>query len=112
LGNVGAGGAFGVQVLFLNTHFLERNFLFVEDVARAFDTVLHKAEVGHVYNIGGTNEKTVLQVGMLMKPRRLLTSGMQVAHDLIRLMGYENRKDELMTFVEDRAFNDFRQENV
>ena len=33
-----------------------RNFLYVEDVARAFDCILHKAEVGHVYNIGGTNE--------------------------------------------------------
>ena len=33
-----------------------RNFLYVEDVARAFDCILHKAEVGRVYNIGGTNE--------------------------------------------------------
>src|SRR3546814_12199438 len=33
-----------------------RNFLFVEDVARAFDIVLHKAEVGQINNIGGTNE--------------------------------------------------------
>ena len=29
-----------------------RNFLFVEDVARAFDCILHKAEIGKVYNIG------------------------------------------------------------
>lgn len=39
-----------------------RNFLFVEDVARAFDIVLHQAEVGQIYNIGGNNERTNLQV--------------------------------------------------
>jgi UDP-glucose 4,6-dehydratase len=33
-----------------------RNFLYVEDVARAFDCILHKADIGRIYNIGGTNE--------------------------------------------------------
>jgi UDP-glucose 4,6-dehydratase len=69
-----------------------RNFLYVEDAARAFETVLHQGEVGHVYNLGGTNEKTV----------------MQVTHDLIRAMGLADHKDELITYVEDRVFNDFR----
>merc|ERR1719221_2267691 len=39
-----------------------RNFLYVEDVARAFDCILHKAEIGKVYNIGGSNEQSNLAV--------------------------------------------------
>ena len=34
-----------------------RNFLYVEDVARAFEVVLHKGTIGKVYNIGGSHEK-------------------------------------------------------
>jgi UDP-glucose 4,6-dehydratase len=30
-----------------------RNFLYVKDVATAFDTIMHKGTPGHVYNIGG-----------------------------------------------------------
>ncbi|WIA14780.1 hypothetical protein OEZ85_003264 [Tetradesmus obliquus] len=37
-----------------------RSYLFVEDVAAAFDTVLHKGEVGKVYNIGTEKEHSVL----------------------------------------------------
>lgn len=69
-----------------------RNFLFVEDVARAFEIVLFKAEVGMIYNIGGTNEKTNLEV----------------AQQLIKLSGYEGPAADRMTFVEDRVFNDLR----
>jgi dTDP-D-glucose 4,6-dehydratase len=39
-----------------------RNFLYVEDVARAFDTILHKGLIGNIYNIGGTNEFSNLEV--------------------------------------------------
>ena len=33
------------------------NFLYVEDVARAFDTILHEGSTGSIYNIGGTKMK-------------------------------------------------------
>jgi len=69
-----------------------RNFLFVEDVARAFDCILHKAEVGRIYNIGGSNEQ----------------SNLEVAKQLIRVMGLEAQESALITFVPDRAFNDLR----
>mmetsp|Transcript_7495 Transcript_7495/g.31012 ORF Transcript_7495/g.31012 Transcript_7495/m.31012 type:complete len:356 (+) Transcript_7495:62-1129(+) len=69
-----------------------RNFLFVEDVARAFDVILHKASVGKVYNIGGSNE----------------VSNIDVAKTLIKVMGLEDRRDQLISFVPDRAFNDLR----
>lgn len=69
-----------------------RNFLYVEDVARAFDCILHKGRVAHVYNIGGSNE----------------VSNLQVTRDLLRLMGKEAEEDELVTYVPDRKFNDLR----
>ena len=31
-----------------------------------------------------------------------------MAKDLIRLSGYAGREDEMITYVEDRVFNDFR----
>ena len=69
-----------------------RNFLYVEDVARAFDAILHKGVVGHIYNIGGENEQP----------------NVQVAKDLIRILGLEDKEKELITYVPDRKFNDLR----
>lgn len=68
-----------------------RNFLYVEDVARAFEIVLFRGEVGSIYNIGGSNER----------------QNIEVAKDLISLLGYKD-PSEMMAFVEDRAFNDLR----
>jgi len=69
-----------------------RNFLYVEDVARAFDVILHKGEIGHIYNIGGNNE----------------ISNIQVAKDLIRILGKKDSEEELISYVPDRKFNDLR----
>jgi len=69
-----------------------RNFLYVEDVARAFDVILHKGEVGHIYNIGGTNE----------------CANIDVAKTLIKILGKEKEEDEYITYVPDRKFNDLR----
>jgi len=71
-----------------------RNFLFVEDVARAFEIVLFKGVVGEIYNIGGTNER----------------KNIDVARDLLTLANYRTQEEQaaMMTFVEDRAFNDLR----
>eukprot|EP01038_Epipyxis_sp_PR26KG_P012124 gene12124-16231_t len=70
----------------------KRNFLFVEDVARAFEIILFKSKVGNIYNIGGSNERTNLEV----------------TKDLIKLFGAQDREASLLTFVEDRVFNDLR----
>jgi dTDP-glucose 4,6-dehydratase len=70
----------------------KRNFLYVEDVARAFEIILFKSKVGLIYNIGGTNER----------------ANIDVAKDLIRLSGHETKEKDLLTFVEDRVFNDLR----
>ena len=43
------------------------------DVASAFDKILHQAVEGHIYNIGGSNEVSVLQVAKdLMRQGEIL----------------------------------------
>eukprot|EP00557_Chaetoceros_sp_GSL56_P008778 CAMPEP_0176498564 /NCGR_PEP_ID=MMETSP0200_2-20121128/12393_1 /TAXON_ID=947934 /ORGANISM="Chaetoceros sp., Strain GSL56" /LENGTH=346 /DNA_ID=CAMNT_0017896789 /DNA_START=94 /DNA_END=1134 /DNA_ORIENTATION=- len=69
-----------------------RNFLFVEDVARAFDYILHKGQEGLIYNIGGKNE----------------LPNIEVAKTLIKILGKENEMDDYITYVPDRKFNDLR----
>lgn len=69
-----------------------RNFLFVEDVARAFDCILHKGQEGLIYNIGGKNE----------------LPNIEVAKTLIKILGKEKEMDDYITYVPDRKFNDLR----
>ncbi len=77
-----------------------RNYLYVEDVARAFDVILHRGKVGDIYNIGGSNE----------------VSNVDVARALLRLMGLVERAGGSLSaaeaahiiFVPDRPFNDLR----
>lgn len=69
----------------------QRSFLYVDDVARAFDVILHKGKNGAIYNIGSHYEFTNVDVCKM-------------------LLKIFNFKDEAkyITFVKDRAFNDFR----
>ena len=43
-----------------------RDWLFVYDHCEAIDTVLHKGKFGEVYNIGGHNEKTNMEITKLI----------------------------------------------
>ena len=43
-----------------------RDWLYVYDHCSAIDTVLHKGRVGEVYNIGGHNEKTNIEITRLI----------------------------------------------
>jgi len=70
-----------------------RNFLHLDDVVNAFDTILFNGVIGEIYNIGGSNEKTVLEIA-----KEVLTN---FGHNETDFKNYIN-------FVEDRAFNDFR----
>ncbi|MFQ5585241.1 MAG: dTDP-glucose 4,6-dehydratase [Thermodesulfobacteriota bacterium] len=54
-----------------------RDWIYVEDNCAGIDAVLHRGEAGEVYNIGGGNEKTNIEiVGMILeatkKPRELI----------------------------------------
>ena len=66
-----------------------RDWLYVYDHCKAIDVVLHKGRVGEVYNIGGHNEKT----------------NMEITHLILDAMG----KDESsIKYVEDRLGHDRR----
>lgn len=66
-----------------------RSYLFVEDVAQAFETILAKGKVGETYNIGTQKERTVSDV----------------AGDIARALDLPPTK---ITHVRDRVSNDQR----
>lgn len=54
-----------------------RDWLFVEDSCEAIDLVLHNGKVGEIYNIGGNNERTNIEIvkkilNVLGKPETLI----------------------------------------
>ena len=74
-----------------------RDWLYVEDHARAIDLVFHRGRDGQTYNIGGCNEwKNIDLVRLLVR----VTD---------RLLGRAEGEDlDLVTFVGDRAGHDLR----
>lgn len=74
-----------------------RDWLYVEDHARAIDLIFHKGSVASTYNIGGFNEwKNIDIVKILIRT-------------VDRMLGKpEGTSDHLITFVEDRKGHDMR----
>lgn len=66
-----------------------RDWLHVEDHCRALDLVVHYGREGEVYNIGGNNEKTNLDIVKI-------------------ILSYLGKPESLITFVQDRPGHDFR----
>lgn len=66
-----------------------RDWLYVEDHCTAIDLVIHKGCVGEVYNIGGHNER----------------SNLEVVKTIIKSLG---KPDSLITFITDRPGHDMR----
>ncbi len=66
-----------------------RDWLHVEDHCSAIDLVLHKGDVGEVYNVGGHNERT----------------NIDIVETIVEALGASK---ELITFVEDRLGHDRR----
>ncbi len=74
-----------------------RDWLFVEDHARAIDLIFHEGKVGETYNIGGFNEWKNID---LIKVMIRVTD---------RLLGRpEGASEKLITYVTDRAGHDLR----
>ena len=78
-----------------------RDWLYVEDHCRAIDLILRNGRIGEVYNIGGHNEKTNLDVvktilKQLGKPESLITFvGDRKGHDLRYAIDPTKIHDEL-----------------
>ena len=74
-----------------------RDWLFVEDHARAIDDVYHKGKLGDTYNIGGFNEWQNID------PVKLLCDVMDE-----KLGREKGTSQQLITFVKDRPGHDLR----
>ena len=74
-----------------------RDWLYVEDHARAIDLIFHKGKIAETYNIGGFNEwKNIDLIKVIIKT-------------VDRLLGRKEGEDlDLITFVTDRAGHDMR----
>ena len=66
-----------------------RDWLYVEDHCSAIDLIIHKGRVGEVYNIGGHNEKTNLEVVKI-------------------ILKELNKSENLIKYVTDRPGHDMR----
>jgi dTDP-glucose 4,6-dehydratase len=66
-----------------------RDWLYVEDHCSAIDLIIHNGRVGEVYNIGGHNEKTNLEV----------------VKTILKELG---KSEDLITYVKDRPGHDLR----
>ncbi len=74
-----------------------RDWLYVEDHARAIDLIFHRGKTGKTYNIGGNNER----------------QNIDIVRTLCRIMDRKlgrpaGESEKLITFVTDRAGHDFR----
>jgi dTDP-glucose 4,6-dehydratase len=74
-----------------------RDWLYVEDHARAIDTIFHGGRTGQTYNIGGNNEWKNLDLIMVLC--RLMDE---------KLGRPEGTSAKLITYVKDRAGHDLR----
>ena len=72
-----------------------RDWLYVEDHCKAIDLIIHNGRVGEVYNIGGHNEMTNIDIVKL------------ICEELDRLGKTENAS-RLITYVTDRKGHDLR----
>ena len=74
-----------------------RDWLYVEDHARAIDVIFHEGKIADTYNIGGFNEwKNIDIIKVVIKT-------------VDRLLGRKEGEDmDLITFVTDRAGHDLR----
>ena len=79
-----------------------RDWLYVEDHARALYRVITKGEVGETYNIGGHNEKKNIEVVKTICA--ILEELAPIQHSKLNIQNYEG----LMTFVKDRPGHDRR----
>lgn len=66
-----------------------RDWLYVEDHCNAIDLIIHKGKVGEIYNIGGHNERTNLEV----------------VKAILKELG---KSEDLITYVKDRPGHDRR----
>ncbi len=69
-----------------------RNFIYVSDVCRAFEKILFEGKVNEIYNVGSSDEFSVLEI----------------TQKLVKILKNDNDYEKYIEYVKDREFNDFR----
>jgi UDP-glucose 4,6-dehydratase len=69
-----------------------RNFIYVDDVSTALDTIIKYGIINNIYNIGTKNEYSVIDI----------------AKKLINILKPNEDFNDWIEYVDDRLFNDFR----
>ncbi len=94
-----------------------RDWLYVEDHCKAIEMVVRKGRIGEVYNVGGHNEKTNIDIVRLTIAtiHRLMTEKPKYRKELKKVVIGDDGlptidwiNDELITFVKDRLGHDQR----
>ena len=85
-----------------------RDWLYVEDHCKGIDIVLEKGRLGEVYNIGGFNEETNINIVKLIIDTisRIMTN--EAEYRKILKTDLENINYNLITYVQDRLGHDAR----
>ena len=85
-----------------------RDWLYVLDHCKGIDLVFHTAKEGNVYNIGGRNERTNLQIVnticAILDEKYPIKQNKAIQNSKLNIQNYK----DLIVFVEDRAGHDRR----
>ena len=85
-----------------------RDWLYVEDHCKGIDTVLEKGKLGEVYNIGGFNEETNINIVKLIIDTISRIMANEPEYRKILKTELENINYNLITYVQDRLGHDAR----
>ncbi len=85
-----------------------RDWLYVEDHAKAIDMVLSGGRVGEVYNIGGFNEETNINIVKLTIDTIARLMKEEPRYQAVLKTSLENINYDLITYVGDRLGHDMR----
>lgn len=85
-----------------------RDWLYVEDHAKGIDMVLHKGRVGEVYNIGGFNEESNINIVKLVISLIAQTMKEKPEYQSLLRCDLSDINNDLIEYVTDRPGHDMR----
>lgn len=85
-----------------------RDWLYVEDHAKGIDMVLHKGRLGEVYNIGGFNEESNINIVKLIISLIAKTMNEQPQYQCLLKRELCEINEDLIEYVTDRPGHDMR----
>jgi dTDP-glucose 4,6-dehydratase len=85
-----------------------RDWLYVEDHAKGIDMVLHKGRLGEVYNIGGFNEESNINIVKLVISLIAQAMNDEPKYQALLKCNLSDINDNLIEYVADRPGHDMR----